>query len=67
MMMMDGSGSEGKYTAAVVTKENDESLTRISIPVDGSPKDLTLYQAEFSAIYVRYLHLEQHIPPPPVW
>ena len=61
---MDGSGSEGKYTAAVVTKENDESLTRISIPVDGGPKDFTSYQSGFSFINGGYLHLEQHIPRP---
>ena len=57
-MAVDRSLQEGKSSASVVIKDDDDNITRVSIPVNGSIKDTTSYRAELAEIYRRYLHLE---------
>ena len=63
-MVVDGSVQQGKAAAAVVDKDDDDTLTRISIPVDGSLKDTNSYRAKLLALYEGYLHTERLIPVP---
>ena len=63
VMAVDGSVKCDQDSAAIVIKDNDDNINRISIPVDGSPKDLTSYQAEILATYGGYLWLEILVPP----
>ena len=61
-MTVDGSVRRDQASAAVIVKDDDGRITRISILVDGSPKDLNVYRADLSAIYSGYLWMERLTP-----
>ena len=42
-MVVDGSVRDNQVSTAVIIKDNNNQITRISISVDGSSKDLTSY------------------------